>query len=52
MFEENPLLAFSPCDIVRESVDLDLLAVGYGCEEVEEGTDFRACQRKDETRIG
>jgi hypothetical protein len=40
MFEEDPLLALGPRDVICEGVDLDLSAVGDGCEEVEKGADF------------
>lgn len=43
MFEENPLLALCPCDIIREGVDLDLPAIVDGCKEIEEGADFHSC---------
>lgn len=39
VFEEDTFFTFSPGDVVGEGVDLDLLAVWDGVEEVEEGAD-------------
>jgi hypothetical protein len=44
MFEEDPFLALCPRDVIHESVDLDLPAIGDRSEEVEEGSDFCCCQ--------
>lgn len=40
VFEEYPFFGLGPGDVVCESVDLSFLAVWYGGEKVEEGSDW------------
>ena len=50
MLKEDPLLALGPCYVIRESVDLNLSAVGNGCKEVEKCTNFEALSAEEEER--
>ncbi len=45
VFEEDTFFTFGPGDVVSEGVDLDLLAVWDGVEEVEEGADCVRVER-------
>ena len=47
MLQEYSLLLPCPVNIVREDIYLNLLAVRYGDEEIEEGTD---CNLRSEVK--
>lgn len=40
MLEEDALFRFGPSDVVRKSIDLNLLTVGNSGEEIEERSDY------------